>query len=169
MLPNYTELSHLYVSAASVKRILNIPASRRIEFVSVTPDRAVVNVPKLGEVTITRAQFEAEFIRYRKEGSKECIAQPHNAGPWGETYKVTGAKGDVYYCEAGAETIACMCEDWSSHQGICKHGYAVLNLLNLSTFEQYVRARRKVVSLEEKRLSVARRQNASVVNGYSID
>jgi hypothetical protein len=134
-------LSNLFVNAAAAKRILGLPASRKIEFRYVGQTVIVIWEKSLGEVSLQKEDFENHFVEFRRQGAKECIARPHKKIRDAEIYRVTGTRGDVYYVEASAEGLRCTCEDWLAHQSICKHGWATLNLLGLSSLEGYVKAR----------------------------
>lgn len=164
MLAQVNTLNPAHINASAAKRILGLPQSRKIEFAYIGSECIVIKDVKSGaEYSVTRAQFAAEFSRYRQEGAKECIATPHKRGGWGEMYAVVGTRGDVYYVEASDRALSCTCEDWHQHESICKHGHAVLNLLGLSSFEQYQQARAKVTFIPEYR------RRAATVNGVSIE
>jgi hypothetical protein len=166
MLAQTNTLNPAHVNAAAAKRILGLPQSRRIEFAYIGTDIVVIKDLKTGEERfITRTAFATEFTRYRQEGAKECIATPHKRGPWGEMFAVAGQRGDVYYVEASASesTLSCTCEDWAKHTAICKHGWAVLNLIGASSLETYFEARKKVTFIPEYR------QRAQTIRGVSIE
>ncbi len=163
-MPSYSEIQHLYINAAAAKRILGLPASRKIEFLDVRNDRLTVQWKDregLHQVVLVNAQFEAEFQRVRREGAKECLARPLDRSKFGERYEVTGTQGDLYFVETSDRAIACTCQDWFQHETICKHGYAVLSLLGLATFEQLQVARRKVVYADIPRRE-SKRQTATI-------
>jgi len=136
------QLTSLHVNASAIKRILNLPQSRAIEIRYVGSDLVVVWEKSIGqEVIITRMQFEREFERFRRQGAKECVAQPLKSTPYGESFEVVGKNGDLYQVEISERGIACTCEDWHQHRSTCKHGYAVLDLLGLTSLTQYQQAR----------------------------
>jgi hypothetical protein len=149
------------INAAAAKRILGFPQSRKIEFVTVSQTEIVIRY-KDQTYTLTPDQFADDFINVRKEGAKECLATPHKRDTWGEQFRVVGAKGDTYQVEASDRAIACTCEDWATHEQICKHGYAVLNLLGLTTLDEY-RTARSMVAFRTTRAEVLR--NAKIVGG----
>lgn len=135
--------THNPINAAAAKRILGVSQSRRIEFISVSQTAIVIRCQD-ETYTLTPEQFAEDFIAVRRAGARECIAQPHKRGPWGETFHVVGSKGDTYYVEGSDRALACTCEDFANHQMTCKHGYAVLNLLGLTTLDEYRVARAQV-------------------------
>lgn len=157
-------INPLHINASAAKRILGLPQSRKISFIHIGQAAIVVqDLKTLQEHTITRAMFEQEFIRYRQEGAKECIATPHKRGPWGEMFAVVGTRGETYYVEASDRALSCTCEDWHQHEEICKHGYAVLNLVGASTLETYLQARKKVTFIPEYR------RRPESIRGVSIE
>lgn len=146
----YQAAYHLFVNAAAAKRILDIPASKKIEIAATNDGATVTYTDKQGTHTrdISRAEFEYEFERVRREGAKECIARLVGRDRYGDRFEVTGATGDLYFVEVNSEAIACSCEDWHQHQSVCKHGYAVLSFFSLSTnLDAYFNAQRLAIAV----------------------
>jgi SWIM zinc finger len=156
--------NNLFVNASAAKRILGLPASRKIEFRYVGDRTVIVWEKTLGEVSLDREEFEQHFVEFRRQGAKECIATPHRKTQDAEIFQVTGTNGTPYYVECNSEAIACTCEDWQVHESICKHGWAVLSLLGLSDFEGYVQARSKIVPFVPEY-----HRPAEMLRGISID
>lgn len=171
----YQTVNHLFCNAAAAKRILGLPASRKITIAATNEGATVTYADRKGEhtATITRCQFEYEFERVRREGAWECIARPVASTRYGDKYEVTGAKGDLYFVEVNSEAIACSCEDWHQHETICKHGYAVLSLYSIANLDVYFAARKLAAAYvaDERRESapLRSREQSARVRGISIE
>lgn len=159
-------LPPLFVNAAASKRILGLPQARRISLTQTGEEAVTVGYTDKGEpklATLTLADYIQEFDRMRQEGSRECLAVRLRSSRYGEQFQVTGSKGDAYVVEVSDRAVACQCEDWHQHERICKHGYAALSLIGVSSLAAYRVARQPKPFVPEYR------QPRRTINGIGLD
>ncbi|MFM7530435.1 MAG: hypothetical protein ACKO63_18465 [Nodosilinea sp.] len=132
-----TAFNILY-SAAAVRRLLGLGA--RVE-VQIREFAWVIWVWVKGRrpTFIGKARFRQHFVDWRRrQGAALVVTQDLDS--FGV---VNPGKETVYRVEARRDGVFCTCDDFNNQleffgRGCCKHGYAVLGFLGLSSLADYL-------------------------------
>lgn len=119
---------------------------------------------------VSKKLFKKHFAdRRREEAKKINIFDGEGKGH----YYAQGSKNDLYEIYVHKSGIACNCEDFRNQatffkrEGICKHGYAALNLLGFSSLSEYLERDREPIPVM---LSNGSRSSSEPRNrGRSVD
>ena len=89
---------------------------------------------------VSKKKLREMFVAFRKEGAKHVTI--HQIAPC-EFQAMSSQIDDVYDITVNNKGVRCSCKDWE-HQyenfgkGVCKHGYAALNLLGFGSLAEYL-------------------------------
>jgi hypothetical protein len=136
----------LIFSKSSVARILSIPASQIVKFV-VYPYVCWVHVRGQRPKFMSRKPFYQHFAAHRQAQGQELRQQGKVSKISGTRYTIdsNSAESGFYMVELHPDRVACECQDYRNQleyigRGICKHGYAAIGQLGLTTLSDYLRA-----------------------------
>lgn len=113
---------------------------------------------------VSKSAFLDEFERYRRDAGRLLHVLSTRSSYFGTVYQVTGSGAGemVYAVEFNGARLACCCEDWHQHEGLCKHGWAVLHHHQLTSAAQLATV---PVRVQPEHL----RRRPETVRGVAID
>ena len=138
-----TAFNILY-SAAAVRRLLGLGAWVEVQ---IREFAWVIWVWVKGRrpTFIGKARFRQHFVDWRR-GQGSALVVTQDLDSFGV---INPGKETVYQVEARSDGVFCTCDDFNNQleffgRGCCKHGYAVLAYLGLSSLADYLRVQKVV-------------------------
>jgi hypothetical protein len=165
----------LIANRANVARVTGLKP-QHVKEIQVKGDRASVLIKRPRQepelITLKLELLEAAFHVFRKEGGRSLVVLASQQQPDGRVlHLVEGTLATNYYVEENHSRLTCTCEDFQTHETLCKHGWAVLWMLGIAEHPQPLA---ELVHLRQRErdihsAAVAPRPRAKQVRGLSID
>jgi hypothetical protein len=87
---------------------------------------------------VSKKSLAAAFVAFRKESARQVVITRTST----DTFRAVG-RDTVYTVTATDTAITCDCQDYKNQidslkRGVCKHGYAALNILGFDSLAAYL-------------------------------
>jgi hypothetical protein len=158
-------------SASSVRRILGLKPSAAVSF-RVWAYVIWVHVPGSRPTMISKRAFYQHFAAHRQQQGQQLRADGKVSRISGTRYTIDSNKAEsgFYMVELHPDRVACECHDYGNQiqffgRGICKHGYAAIGQLGLTTLSDYLRAAEQAKAINANRPRFVSRHHASAMAG----
>jgi hypothetical protein len=161
-------------SAASVRRVLGLSVSAPVKF-RVWAFVIWVHVPGSRPTLISKRVFYRHFAEHRQAQGQALRASDKVSKISGTRYTVDSSSADCgfYMVELHPDRVACECADYGNQveffgRGVCKHGYAAIGQLGLTTLADYLKASaqaQQMIAARQSRPLFVSRHHASAMAG----
>lgn len=163
--------SSLVFSKSSAARILGIPASQIVKFV-LYPCVCWVHIKGQRPRFMSRKPFYQHFAAHRQQQGQQLRQQGKVSKISGTRYTIASnsAENGFYMVALHPDRVACDCHDYANQieyigRGCCKHGYAAIGQLGLTTLADYLRAAEQAKQINANRPRFVSRHHASAMAG----
>jgi hypothetical protein len=161
-------------SAASVRRVLGLASGAAVSF-RVWAYVIWVHVPGSRPTFISKRRFYSHFAEYRQAAGQQIRASGKVSKVSDTRYTVdsNSAESGFHMVELHPDRVACECHDYSNQveffgRGVCKHGYAAIGQLGLTTLAEYLKAAeqaQRMIAARQARPLFVSRHHASAMAG----
>ena len=136
-----TSKQQLVYSASAARRMFGVKVSKPCD-IRVFHNSVWVCLKGRRPTFVSKRKFKQHFADWRRQQGQVLTVVQWSEEP--HRFSVTNpAKGTLYHLECVQDGIDCECEDYKNQvillgKGCCKHGYAVLSSLGLSSLSEYI-------------------------------